>query len=128
MIEPRKSYLVGVFVVAITWTMSRRYKRVWRKEPTGIREQGKGQKSSQGTWENRMRPRDQKPEQRVTPVKQHPGDRVAISPSRTSEIWKSTEVLRCNVTNGVTQDEHGSLSCLIVPMESRRTQPDGAWE
>ena len=66
--------------------------------------------------------------QRVTPVEQHPGVGAAIFPQRRAKVENQPEVLRHNVTNGVTQEKPGSLSCLIVPMESRRILPGRAWE
>jgi len=67
--------------------------------------------------------RDQGATGRTTP-RRRGGD----FPAAASEHGNQPEVLRRNVTNGVTQDKPGSLSCLIVPLENRRTSPVEAWE
>jgi hypothetical protein len=49
-------------------------------------------------------------------------------PATASEHGNQPEVWRHNATNGVTPDKPGSRSCLVVPIENRRTSPVGAWE
>jgi hypothetical protein len=59
----------------------------------------------------------------VKPVEQHPGVGAAISPQRRANYGNQPEVLRRNVTNGVTRDAPGSLSCLIVPLKAGERVP-----
>ena len=123
-IEPRKSYLVGVFVVAIAGTMSERRQWIGRQEPTGVREQGKGQKRSQGTWETQPRPWDKMPG-RMAPAYQHPKLAEVGWPAARSQLVQPTQGIWRNVTNGAAGEARGSLNGFIVPFESRRTEP---WE
>ena len=113
-IELRKSQSSGVLAVAIDGDHTRTLHWIWRWGPAGVREHGKGQKGSQGTWENRRRPWGQNTgKQRVRPVEQHPGTGAAISPRRRANQRNQPEVWRRNATNGATPDKPGSLSRLI---------------
>jgi len=61
----------------------------WRKGPTGVQEHGKGQRSSQGTWENRGRLETKAGADETG--EQHPGVWDADFPTRASEPVKSTQ-------------------------------------
>ena len=65
--------------------------------------------------------------QRVTPVNNTLAS-AGRSPLLASEPGDQPEVGRGNVTNGAAPEKPGGRSHLIVPSESRRTSPVGAWE
>jgi hypothetical protein len=103
-IEPRKSYIAGVFVVAIAGTTSERCTGSGARSRPGSKSTAKVNKGSQGTWENRKRPWDKTPEAEGEPVEQHPGVGAAISPCSRAKTGNQPKVGRRNATNGVTPE------------------------
>jgi len=89
-IEPRKSYNRWRLRRSSCGDHIRALHRIWREEPTGVQEQGKGQKGSQGTWENRKRPWDKTPEVEGETGRTTPWRRRGDFPASANEQRKST--------------------------------------
>ena len=126
-IEPRNKSVVGVFVVRMAGTASERREEPGAEIRPGSKSMARAQGSCLGTWEPRPRPRTPMPEG-MRPAQQHPGLAGEDFPSRgerNREIQPRYSAQRHKRSAGKAR---GSLSGLIVPIESRRTGPPEAGE